>query len=58
MAYPTAVNDQITDCIQKHKETAQEVLDHIQSKDYKKAITILKDMIDPEFGLKPARKDK
>jgi hypothetical protein len=55
MAYPTAVNGQITDIILQHKDKAKEVLDLIHAKDYENATRALEEMIDPEFGLRPAR---
>jgi len=56
MAFPTAVNSQITDSIQQHKDKAKEALDFIKIEDYTNATHSLEEMIDPEFGLKPARK--
>ena len=56
MPFPTAVNSQITDIVQQHKDKAKEAVDCIKNEKYDDAIGALEDMIDPEFGLKPARK--
>ena len=54
MAYPTAVNSQITDIVQQHKDKAKVVVGLIKNKKYDDAICVLEDMIDPEFGFQPA----
>ena len=55
MAFPTAVNSQITDIVQQHKDKAREVVDLIKDGKYDDAILALEQMTDPEFGLRPTR---